>query len=101
MCQVLPSLATVQCPAQTMIPFGHDHLKRLRRQDAEKSYHEDGSIYIVKPDVLRVNKNRLGGKFSMFETRPSWKMHQIDTLEDLELCEYLMKKNILNAQDFK
>lgn len=80
----------------TLVPHGHDYLSRLRRQDAPKDYHENGSIYIFKPRVLRKNHNRLGGKIVMFESTPYWKMYEIDSLDNLELCAFYASKYLID-----
>ena len=72
-----------------------DYKNRGRRQDREPYYLENGSIYIFKPEILQKHKNRLGGKIIMY-MMPYWKSFEIDTWEDLEICEYFMQKNILS-----
>lgn len=71
-----------------------DYLKRGRRQDREPLYLENGSIYIFRPEILRRNHNRLGGKMSTY-LMPFWKSYEIDKKEDIEICEYFMKMKIL------
>ena len=61
---------------------------RQRRQDLQKQYVENGSIYCFKPEVLRKYNNRLGGKIGV-SIMDSWKIHEIDCLEDFELCEFI------------
>ena len=43
--------------------------------------------------------NRFGGKISMYEMKPTWKMHEIDTVEDLELCEYYARKYLFQKDN--
>jgi N-acylneuraminate cytidylyltransferase len=71
----------------------YDWTKRGRRQDRPKYYLENGSIFIFKPEVLRKNHNRLGGKIGMY-IMDSWQSFEIDNLEGLELCEYYFKKRL-------
>ncbi len=71
-----------------------DPRHRGRRQDREPIYLENGSIYVFRPEILKKYDNRLGGKISMFEM-PRWKSYEIDTLEDVEICAYYFKKNLL------
>jgi CMP-N,N'-diacetyllegionaminic acid synthase len=74
--------------------LNYDYKNRKRRQDSEKQYVENGSIYSFKVDGFLKNNNRLFGKIgnSLME---NWKMFEIDTIEDLELCSYIFKKKIL------
>lgn len=70
--------------------LNYDYLNRKRRQDVEAQFVENGSIYVFKPQVLFDNNNRLGGKIGM-TLMDSWKLYEIDTLEDKSLCEYYIK----------
>jgi N-acylneuraminate cytidylyltransferase len=75
--------------------ISYDYLNRARRQDRKPCYLENGSIYIFKSSLLLTAHNRLGGKISFFQM-PMWKSHEIDSLEDVETCEYYMrKKNVM------
>lgn len=74
-----------------------DYNNRGTRQDRKQFYLENGSIYIFKPEVLKRYNNRIGGKI-IFYSMPFWKSFEIDKLEDVEICEYFMKKRILNAR---
>ena len=71
-----------------------DPWNRGHRQDRQPLYLENGSIYIFKPQLLRETGNRLGGKIARY-TMPYWKSFEIDTLENLELCEYYFRKHLL------
>ena len=71
--------------------INYDYNNRGRRQDRPKQYIENGSFYIFKPETLRKYHNRLGGKIGMIEME-LWKMFEIDSMEDLKICEILMKK---------
>lgn len=72
-----------------------DYKNRGRRQERKHYYLENGSIYIFKPEVIKQNDNRFGGKISIY-TMPFWQSYEIDELEDIDVCEYYMKKKILN-----
>lgn len=74
--------------------FSYDYKNRGRRQERKPLYLENGSIYLFKPLVLEKYGNRLGGKISSFYM-DYWKSYEIDKKEDIELCEYFMRKNIL------
>jgi CMP-N,N'-diacetyllegionaminic acid synthase len=69
--------------------INYDYFHRLRRQDLNPQYMENGSIYIFKPWVLKELNNRLGGKISLFvmDEAQSW---EIDSLEDFQYIEFLM-----------
>lgn len=68
----------------------YDYRHRPRRQEHSPEYVENGSIYVFKPWVLREFKNRLGGKIALYEMH-YWSPFEIDTLEDLALCEWIMQ----------
>lgn len=76
--------------------FNYDHRNRKRRQDITEQFVENGSFYIFKPTILRNHQNRLGGKIGI-SRMDFWKMFEIDSIEDLELCETLMKHYLLNS----
>lgn len=69
-------------------PVNYDYLKRPRDQDHPEEFMENGSIYIFKPEVMLKNGNRLGGKIALYEM-DYWSSFQIDSLDDLELCEWI------------
>ena len=73
--------------------INYDYRHRLRRQDMQPQYVENGSIYIFKPWVLKELNNRLGGKIALFEMSEaaSW---EIDSLLDFEIAESLLKNSI-------
>lgn len=78
----------------TLRSVNYDYKSRKRRQDIPKQYIENGSFYLFKPEVLRQHNNRLGGKIGMTEME-FWKMFQIDSMEDLKMCEALMRVFLL------
>lgn len=71
--------------------FTYDYQKRGRRQEREPFFLENGSLYIFKPEILMTCKNRLGGKIGMYEM-PFDRSYEIDSMDDIELCSYFMKK---------
>lgn len=75
----------------TYISENFDYKNRKRRQDIETKYLENGSIYIFRPEILRNENNRLGGKIEVYEMD---KIHslQIDNLDEMELAEYFLRK---------
>lgn len=71
----------------------YDYKNRKRRQDSEIQYVENGSIYVFKKEGFIKNNNRLFGKIGL-SLMDSWKMFEIDSLEDLELCELIFKNKL-------
>lgn len=76
--------------------INYDYKNRKRRQDIEVTYLENGSFYIVSPEALLKNKNRLSGKIGFYE-QEKYKMYQIDNTEDVALCEAIINGYRLNA----
>jgi N-acylneuraminate cytidylyltransferase len=70
--------------------INYDYRNRKRRQDIAGQYIENGSFYLFKPEVLRKYNNRFGGKIGMTKME-FWKMFEIDSVEDLKMCEALMR----------
>ena len=71
------------------VPFpNYNFLERPRRQDFRTKYIENGSIYVMKPEILQKG-NRLGGKIAMYEMSPLYSF-QVDTEDDLLLLERIM-----------
>jgi CMP-N,N'-diacetyllegionaminic acid synthase len=75
--------------------INYDYRQRLRRQDMQPQYIENGSIYIFKPWVIKELSNRLGGNISLFEMTEdsAW---EIDSLADWETIELLIEKQNLD-----
>lgn len=71
--------------------LNYDYRARPREQDFPEEYRENGSIYVFKPWVLRDLNNRLGGKVAVYEM-DYWSSFQIDSREDLELCEWILRR---------
>jgi N-acylneuraminate cytidylyltransferase len=68
----------------------YDYLNRKPRQSIEKRYLENGSFYIFRPDLLRTQNNRLGGRIGM-HVMEKHKMFQIDSPAEVQLCEAVMR----------
>lgn len=75
----------------------YNYRKRSRRQNIPKQYIENGSFYLFEPEVLKQYNNRLGGKIGMTQME-FWKMFEIDSIEDLKMCEALMRVFLLKDQ---
>ncbi len=73
-----------------------DYRNRGMRQDRPAQYIENGSIYIFTPEVLRRHGNRIGDRLTAYPME-FWQTWEIDTIEEVDLVEYYMKKNGLLA----
>jgi CMP-N,N'-diacetyllegionaminic acid synthase len=61
-----------------------------RRQELPETYHRDGSIYIVKTEVLLQQHSLYGKSISFIESRPEFYAN-IDTLADWEKAEEISR----------
>ena len=71
-------------------PVNYDYRQRRRRQAIRPQYRENGSFYVFRPEILRKEGNRLGGRIGAF-IMAAHKIFQIDTPEDVVLCEAIMR----------
>jgi len=69
--------------------LSYDYRHRQRRQDAPEDLVENGSIYVLRPWVLRQCGNRLGGKIAVYRMSPLCSF-QVDEPGDLDLISDLM-----------
>lgn len=70
----------------------YEPANRQREQDWPRQLRENGSIFVMKPWVLReMTGNFLGGKIAVYEM-DVWSSFQIDAPEDLELCEWILQR---------
>jgi N-acylneuraminate cytidylyltransferase len=74
----------------TFRPVNYDYRQRRRRQAIRPQYRENGSFYVFRPDILQKEGNRLGGRIGAF-IMAAHKIFQIDTPEDVVLCEAIMR----------
>jgi CMP-N,N'-diacetyllegionaminic acid synthase len=63
-----------------------------RRQDLPEAYHRDGSIYIMKTEVLLQQHSLYGKSISFIESTPELYVN-IDTVADWEKAEQMIKNN--------
>jgi CMP-N-acetylneuraminic acid synthetase len=63
-----------------------------RRQELPEAYHRDGSIYIMKTEVLLQQHSLYGKSISFIESAPEFYVN-IDTLADWEKAEQMIKNN--------
>ncbi len=61
-----------------------------RSQDLPKAYHDAGQFYWGKLDAW-INKENVFSKFSYPIILPRWRVQDIDTIEDWERAEIIMK----------
>jgi len=76
--------------AGSLESLNYDWKNRKRRQDFAEQYVENGSFYVFRPDIIRNNNNRLGGRIGV-APMAFWKSFELDTLENWTMCEHLMK----------
>lgn len=70
---------------------------RLPRQTiplVDRRWHEDGAVYVTRAAKLRETGARLSGRIEVYETRRSV---DIDTPEDLELVDMIMRRGQMEA----
>ena len=91
---VVEDLFFWQYENEKLSSINYDYKSRKRRQDAPKQFVENGSFYLFKPEVLKNFNNRFGENIGKVEME-FWKMFEIDSLEDLELCKTIYKNFIL------
>ena len=70
--------------------LNYDYRDRKRDQEQPREFRENGSIYVFKPWVLKELNNRLGGRIEVYEM-PFSNSYQVDSREDFEICELLLK----------
>jgi N-acylneuraminate cytidylyltransferase len=78
--------------------LNYDYRNRRRDQELEPQFQENGSIYVVRPALLRATRNRLGGKIAIY-AMDVWSSFQVDSPEDLELCDWILRGRIRREGD--
>ncbi len=81
-------------PSNLLSSLNYDYENRDIRQNFPEQFIENGSFYIFKPEILRQYNNRLGGKIGI-HLMDFWKSFELDTLDDWDFCETLMKHYFL------
>ncbi len=69
----------------------HDKAVRLRRQDREPEFMENGAVYVMKTEGFLCHKHRFFGK-TVLHGVPEWQGFEIDSEEDWEIAESLFRK---------
>ncbi len=80
--------------------INYDYTNRPRRQDFEGLLIENGAVYTCKKEVLKNNKNRLGGAIGIVKM-PEDSLHEIDSETDWIVVENLLiarQKHLKKAQ---
>lgn len=89
---VCPSLALIwRIDKGEPTALSYDYKKRVRTQDKESEYRENGAIYITNYNVLMKKHNILDGKLGLY-IMPEKNSIEIDTEFDFWLCEQMIKK---------
>ena len=73
-----------------VVPLNYDPRHRPRRQEAPEDLVENGSIYVLKPWVLRELGCRLGGTVAVFRMAASDSL-QLDEPGDIPVMEFLLR----------
>ncbi len=76
--------------SQDMYPYYWDINNRPMRQDVPERYVENGAFYITTRKALLESGLRYSGNIGIYEM-PMSRSFQVDTTEDLELIEKIMK----------
>lgn len=71
-------------------PLNYDPRERPRTQDRRPEYHENGSIYVMKTEVLRETGNRLGGRITLHPMAEECFV-DVDGPLDLALAEAVLR----------
>jgi CMP-N,N'-diacetyllegionaminic acid synthase len=69
--------------------------RRPRRQDMdarELMWHEDGSVYVTRTELLEKTGKRLGGRIEVFENMPSV---DIDAEQDIAVAQALLRHQLM------
>lgn len=68
----------------------YDWRHRQREQDMSARLRENGSIYVFRPELLRREGNRLGGRIAVYEM-DWWSSFQLDEPEHAELLDWILR----------
>lgn len=73
--------------------INHDSRFRLRRQDRESEFSENGAIYAMKTEGFLNHKHRFFGKTSI-HVMPEERSWEIDSLTDFRIAEVLLRSRL-------
>ena len=69
----------------------HSHSARVRRQDRQDEFYENGAFYILNVEKFLRAGHRFFGKIGVLEM-PVSRCIEVDTQEDLEIASILLKE---------
>lgn len=72
-------------------PQNYDPAARLRDQEMAPQYRENGSIYVMRTELLRASGVRLGGTIAIYPM-DLWSSFQLDSEEDAELLDWILQR---------
>ena len=75
-------------------PINYNFKKKVPRQLREPEVVENGSIFIFKPESIKKNNNRFGGKIG-FSINQIWQSFEIDNIQDWKFVGLIFKKYLL------
>ena len=70
--------------------INYDFRNRVRRQNRELNYVENGSIYVFKTNLIKNKNNRIAGKIGMYLMN-FWQSFELDEKDDWKLLETIQK----------
>jgi N-acylneuraminate cytidylyltransferase len=82
-----------QNPVVGACGVNHDKAVRLRRQDCEPEFRENGAVYVMRTDGFRAEKHRFFGK-TVISEMPAKRSVEIDDALDFDLVAVLMKAQL-------
>ena len=88
---VMQDICLWQKGSDGLTSFTFDYRNRGRRQDRKPYYLENGSVYVFRRENIAKFSGRLGGSMGM-SIMPAWKSFEIDSMEDVPICEYFMNR---------
>lgn len=71
-------------------PVNYDPRNRPRSQDRQPEFHENGSIYVTRTELLRRTGNRLGGRIALYPMAAE-SFVDVDGPLDLVLCDAVLR----------
>jgi YrbI family 3-deoxy-D-manno-octulosonate 8-phosphate phosphatase len=72
-------------------PVNYDPSDRRREQDMDPQVRENGSIYVFRPDVLRRDGQRLGGRTAVYEM-DYWTSFQLEDASHVTLLDWILRR---------
>jgi len=79
--------------------INYDYKKQGPRQLREPDYVENGAIYMFRPKIMQLYKNRFGGKIGIFPNE-FWQSFEIDEPSDWNFVELIFNNYLLNEYKY-